>query len=133
MLPQVASRKAHHGFTLIETVVALAILVLALGVLYESFGWSLRRAARLEKQQMAWLTAQSVLSELHSRQSLREGAEQGETAEGLKWSARVRLHLAGIDTRSPVQAFEVTIAVAWGTRPAQRVRLQSIVMGTVAT
>lgn len=116
----------NQGFTLIEVVIALAILALASAVLYESFGWSLRRTAVLKNQEAAWATAQSLLAQIRSRQMLQLGSEQGRTPEGLDWAANIQAHDLASDQYSQVRAFDVTISVSWGARPAQQVVLRSI-------
>lgn len=123
----------QSGFTLIEVVVSLAILALSLGVLYESFGGSLRRTATVQHQESAWLTAQSILSEVRGGRFVEPGIRKGATPDGLKWESRINLHDAQIDEHSPIKAFEVTIEVSWGSRPAQRVRLESIQTGRVSS
>jgi len=126
------SRKHREtGFTLIEAVVSLAILALTLGVVYESFGWSLRRTATTEKREAAWLTAQSLLASIRGRQSLQVGSERGEAAYGLEWQTHITHHSAAIDLQSPIKPFEVTIDVSWGDGQAQRVTLRSVEMGKV--
>jgi general secretion pathway protein I len=126
-------RRHHSGFTLIEAVVALAILALTLGVVYESFGWSLRRTSGVEKREIAWLTAQSVLATVRGRPTLRVGNERGEAADGLTWEAHIAHYDAQIDPQSPIQPFEVTIDVSWGADPAQRVTLRSVETSKVPT
>lgn len=121
-----------HGFTLVETVVALAILALTLGVVYESFGWSLRRTAVLEKRELAWLTAQSLLSEIRARAFLESGSERGEAADRMEWHARIAPHEAHVAASSPIQAFDVVIEVSWRSRAGHRVQLQSIETSRVA-
>jgi general secretion pathway protein I len=128
-----AGHQAQSGFTLVETVVALAILALALGVLYESFGWSLRRTSKIEKQELAWLAAQSILAEIRSRGALRVGVERGDAPPGLKWRSRIDVLDNVVDPRHPLKPFEVTIEVSWGNRPAQHVRLQSVEIGRIAS
>lgn len=119
------------GFTLIEVVVALAIMALSLGVLYESFGWSLRRTATLERRQEAWLTAQSLLAELRAQRTLSIGTADGEAQGGLRWTSRISARPAAIDPANSLQPFDVTIEVSWGTRAAQKIRLQSVEVGRV--
>jgi general secretion pathway protein I len=116
----------HSGFTLIEAVVALAILALTLGVVYESFGWSLHRTAAVEKRELAWLTAQSVLATVRGRSVLQVGSERGESTDGLTWEAQIAGYKAAIDPLSPIQPFEVTIDVSWGGDTSQRVTLRSV-------
>jgi general secretion pathway protein I len=125
--------RSSSGFTLIETVVALAILALALGVVYESFGWSLRRTSAVEKREAAWLTAQSVLAEIRGRPFLQLGSERGEEHPGLRWEARMTSHDAAIDPDSSLKPVEVTIDVSWGDGDARRVTLRSIEIGRVTS
>lgn len=116
--------KAACGFTLIETVVALAILALVAGVAYESFGWSLRRTAALEKRETAWLIAQSLLADVRGRHTLRIGTERGKAA-GLDWEARITQY------ERPIEAAEVTIDVRWGEGRARHITLRSVETGKV--
>lgn len=121
----------QRGFTLIEVVVSLAILALSLGVLYQSFGWSVRRTAALSNEEAAWLAAQSLLAEVRARPILAAGASEGEWAGALRWQARVDNQAGAVDSASPLQPFSVMIEVRWGEREAQRVRLQSVEIGRV--
>lgn len=123
----------QSGFTLIEAVVALAILALSLGVVYESFGWSLRRTAGVQKREVAWLTAQSLLAGIRGRPMIEEGSERGEGVDGIEWEMRIVPAAAVIDPQSPIMPFEVTIDVSWGSRPAQRVTLRSVETGRVTS
>ena len=126
-------RHGQSGFTLIETVIAFAILALALGVLYESFGWSLRRSAIVTHRESAWLTAQSVLAEIRGREWIRVVTGTGVTDDGLEWRSDVRPHALDIRKDSPLQAFEVTVVVKWGQRPQQQIRLQSMEVGRASS
>lgn len=123
----------ERGFSLIEIVIALAILALSLGALYEAFGLGLRRAAVAHQREVALLTAQSVLAEIRGREPLAPGTVQGETAQGLKWESQIREREARIDPQSPLRAFDVTVEVSWGRGVAQRIRLQSIETGRRAS
>ncbi len=123
----------QSGFTLIEVVVAFVILSLALAVIYESFGWSLRRSATVRQREHAWLTAQSLLSELRRQPQLPTGSREGVTNEGLRWTSNVRTSDPQVAEQAGKQAsnqklaaFEVTLQVRWGERAAQQIRLQSI-------
>lgn len=116
----------QSGFTLIEAVVALAILALSLGVVYESFGWSLRRTTGVQKREAAWLTAQSLLASIRGRPSLQEGSERGQGVDGLEWQTQIAPAPAAIDPQSALRPFEVTIDVSWGAGPAHRITLRSV-------
>lgn len=56
--------RSQRGDTLIEVVVAFAILVLSLGVLFESFAMTLQRAEKARNLSRAVLTAESLRDRL---------------------------------------------------------------------
>lgn len=116
----------HGGFTLIEVVVALAILALASAVIYESLGWSLRHTQVLRQRESAWLFAESALAQVRARNTAGAELEQGETADGLRWTVRVDPRKSLVAASSPIQPFDVVIMVRWGSRQGQQVTLQSI-------
>jgi type II secretion system protein I len=74
-----------RGFTLIEVVVALAILSLCLSALYQTFGQSLRRAFEIRQRELAFMTAQSMLEEVAAHRVFKPEHRTGMTAEGLSW------------------------------------------------
>jgi general secretion pathway protein I len=127
------ARRVNNGFTLIEVVIALAILALSLGVLYETFGWGLRRTAQLREQESALLTAQSLLADVRARVALAPGVRSGRAAYGMIWEERVVLRDTKAAADLPLRAFAVMLEVRWGTRPAQRVQLRSIETARAAT
>lgn len=120
------TKQAHAGFTLIEVVVALAILALAAGVIYQSLGWSLRRTDTLRRREVAWLVAQSTLAQVRARPSAQPRTERGEMPDGLRWEVRIDAYKTQVDERNPIQPFEVIVTVSWGPRPGQQVALRSI-------
>lgn len=77
--------KRAHGFSLIELVVAMAIMAAALGALYRSAGTSVRIAQTAERQTAALLTARSLLA---AHDAIPKGGlqESGETPDGLRWT-----------------------------------------------
>jgi general secretion pathway protein I len=127
------SRRLQAGFTLVEVVVALAILALSLGVLYQSFGWSARRTASLANTEAAWLAAQSLLAEIRAKPTLQPGTNDGEWPGGLRWTTQVDPHGVAADMSGRVQPVAVTIHVRWGERASQQVRLQSVELARVRT
>ncbi|MCU0756707.1 MAG: type II secretion system minor pseudopilin GspI [Xanthomonadales bacterium] len=83
----------QRGFTLLEVLVALAVVALALGALVRAGSSELRAQARLDEVQRGQLAAQTLLAELRlgepfPAEGLREGRlEQG----GLKLRYRITI------------------------------------------
>jgi hypothetical protein len=87
----------------------------------------------VQKREIAWLTAQSLLASIRGRSVLQEGDARGEGVDGLEWQTRIVPAAAVVDPQSPIKPFEVTIDVSWGSRPAQRVTLRSVETGRVTS
>ena len=115
-----------RGFTLVETMVVLAVLALSLSVVYETLGWSLRRTATFDRHERAMSIVQSVLAQLCASESLEIGTREGE-AEGLRWRYVVQpLERPGReDVAIPVT---VVVDVAWGGSTSQQLRLQTVLL-----
>lgn len=72
------------GFTLLEVMVALAVLGIGVGVVFQGFGQGLRlRGDSAEKVRMA-LVSESVLGGLPARPAAPEAPEEGEE-DGFRW------------------------------------------------
>jgi prepilin-type N-terminal cleavage/methylation domain-containing protein len=102
------------GFTLLEVVVAMAIVGLGVVTLLEIFSSGLRLGTNssLETESMAY--GRQVMDELLSRPALERGAMQGNLQERARWQLRVqdlREPERLLDLDSPWQLKEVTVTV----------------------
>lgn len=79
----------ERGFTLLEVVVALAILGLALSSTLPGISSALRLGSSARDQRLALLWAQSKLDELSMPANLAAGESRGTAADGFVWRARV--------------------------------------------
>jgi general secretion pathway protein I len=114
-------RKGFRGFTLIEVVVAMAILGIGLVVIIELFGGGLRLGRTSEEYTRAVGYARMKLEEVSLSPSLEEGVQEGEFDRDFRWQMEVKkvnlLPPAGIETdyRPPVELFQINLQVLWNS------------------
>jgi general secretion pathway protein I len=124
--------RADPGFTLIEVLVAFAIMAIALGTLFAVFGSGLRRGGQIEAERNALAVAQSVLADIGGEIPLADGKAEGEAPGGMRWRVDIQPYAveAGQTQQSapalPVRAHEVAVAVSWGGGAGQVVTLRTL-------
>lgn len=105
-----------RGFSLIEVLVAFAILTLALGVLLPLFSNGLRSLSISEQYTRAAVLAESRLAAIGRETPLEQGEEDGEFEQGFRWRTSVTPYEVVEDTEgtSPLaDAFLTTVEVYW--------------------
>ena len=120
-----ASRQA--GFTLIETLVALAVFTACFILVQQSISgsWRLVRAAQLEEAAMVVAQRQLVLSGIET--PLEEGASAGLSDDGYAWAVEIRRYVPpGDQTSTPLLAFWVDVTVRWSESPLRPERSLSL-------
>ena len=118
--------KKAPGFTLIEVVVAMAILSIGLVVIIELFGGGLRLGAVSGEYTKAAGYARIKLEEITLAKTLVEGVQEGEFDKDFRWLVevkRVDLLPPGNETtyRPPVALYRVRIDVRWKSGLKDRV------------
>lgn len=113
----------NQGFTLLEVLVAMAILGIGLIVIIELFSGGLRLGRTSEEYTKAVGYARMKLEEISLAKSLEEGIEEGEFDREYRWQVEVKkvdLLPPGRETsyQPPVALYWVRIDVLWksGTR-----------------
>jgi general secretion pathway protein I len=106
------------GFTLIEVVVAMAILGVGLTVIIELFSGGLRLARTSTEYTKAINYARMKMEEITVKQTIGEGSEEGEFDSTYRWQVETkRVDIIpvekGIDFNPPVELFQVKINVLW--------------------
>ncbi len=123
---------------MIETAVALAILALTLTIVYQSFGWTLRRSDEQQRRDLAWLTALSLLDQLRRDPTLSTGQRRERSSQGLQWEALIESYSLPADVtrqvRAPIdddtpQLLQISITVHWADLPVRSIELRSIEFG----
>jgi general secretion pathway protein I len=113
--------RGEAGFTLIEVLVAFAILGISLGVLFELYSTTLRNSARSDTQKLAVLLARSTLDRIGPEIPLVAGGKQGDLGEGFKWRASISDYGDAKDQPAmPVRAFQVAVSVVWMENGAEK-------------
>jgi general secretion pathway protein I len=111
-------RHGEDGFTLMETLVALFIMISAATLLYRGFAAGMAAAGAADAQQAALTVAKSRLASAGPEIPLEPGHYEG-VEDGAAWAMDVRLY-AGQEGKP--QAYWVTVTVNWQDRSARAPR-----------
>ncbi len=82
-------RAASAGFTLLEVMVALAVLAVGIAAVLELFGGGLRLMTKSSRRTQAVVYAQNVMDRLLAQSTLDDGDDGGRFPGGFSWRARV--------------------------------------------
>jgi len=131
-LDAVQRRRQQQGFTLIEVIVAFALLALALTLLLGTLSGAARQIRTAEDASRASLHVQSLFSQLGVVEVLQPGHREGEFEQGrYRWSLDIapyadpRLPGAVIDPSAP-RLLELQLLVRWGDAAGQAQRWQTL-------
>jgi len=114
------SGRAQQGFTLIEMVVAFAILGFSLTVLYSTFQGALSRTSHDLRSSEATLLARSLIARAGIEWSLAQGPVRGES-HGFSYEVAChRVSPPKLEQDYTVPFFEVTATVSWSEFAGRR-------------
>ena len=107
----------EKGFTLIEIMVAMAVLAIALTVIFELFSGGLRLAGKSENYSRAIFYGRQLLEEICLQKDLSENEEEGEFAGGYTWRYEIKplsvLIEQNGDNNFSLKIFDVKVSVFW--------------------
>lgn len=119
-----------RGFTLIEVLVALAIVALALSVIFTGFSVGLRGRRTAEDYEQATMLAQSKLNAVGVVAPLQQGKTSGEFNDRYRWTVTVKPYEEKGGTESDTsqdRALVVVVTVSWNDANHERsVSLQTL-------
>lgn len=124
--------RSTRGFSLLEMLVAMAILGLSLGALYQATSGATRNVRMDEKYAYGVELARSLLAD-NAQVPAAGHSARGETAGGFLWHVQARPARAGTGSLPAGALQDIEVSVSWtdGSRSRQ-VLLHSVVAG-VAT
>ncbi len=116
--------RRSRGFTLLEVLIAFAILTVSLAAVYEVLASGARRSARLSERMPALALAESLLAE-HVVRPLDTPSSQSGTKGPYRWTVTIAPSPTNAPDALPVVT--VTSDVSWGaTADSRRVTLREL-------
>lgn len=142
---QCSHRRAQRGYTLIEVIVAFAILAMGLTLLLGTLSGAAKQVHWADEAGRAALHAQSLMDTIGVGEALQVGHRDGQFEDGhYRWSLEVTPYddpllpppAAGVDLGAP-RLLQVSLLVQWGKNgdardgragydPRQQLRMQSL-------
>jgi len=118
-------RRFEKGFTLIEVVIALAILGIGLTVIIELFSGGLRLARISEEYTRGANYARIKMGEIASQQGIKEGDEEGKFDETYRWEVGVKkIDILPIEKtiefKPPVEFYQIKVTILWKSGSKER-------------
>ncbi len=106
------------GFTLIEVVVAMAILAVGLTVIIELFSGGLRSGRTSIEYTKAVNYARMKMEEIAVKPTMEEGSEEGEFDDTFRWQVETKRvdilpEKDKTDFKPPAELFQVKINILW--------------------
>lgn len=106
--------KREAGFTLVEVIVALAILSAGLGLLLGLISNSLRQTASAQRMAEAGSLAQSLMAEVGTVLPIRPEARDGQYPNGYRWHLKVQPYDSARESEErPVGLYRISAEIEW--------------------
>ena len=119
------SRGDRDGFTLIEVIIAIAILGIGLTVIMELFSGGLRLARVAEEHTRAMNYASLRMEEIATQKTVEEGEEEGEFDKTFRWQVGIKkVDILGGDHgtefKPPATLYHIRLLVLWKSGSGER-------------
>jgi len=115
-----ASLSSCKGFTLLEILIALAILATAVTIIFQLFSASLRNIAVSEDMVSATVRAEAKMREVLSVDELTADSWSETTSDGYTFDINITETLQQKTDSLPVQVLQLELAISWQKNSKQR-------------
>jgi general secretion pathway protein I len=115
----IKAQPSSAGFTLLEVLVAFAILAMAFGALFGAFGAALKGTERTDETRTATVLARTTLAVVGAEIPLEAGERAGVYPNGFAWKVRMTPY-GDLPAEGLVVAYDVTLIVSWKDTGARR-------------
>ena len=110
--------RTPHGFTLLEVIIALAILGIGFALAMELLAAGVRSAKASEDYTQAVLLARQKMAEIAVTRNLEGSADAGEFGGGFRWASEIQPRPQEEDL--PAQLYQVWVRVTWPSRRGEK-------------
>jgi len=109
------------GFTLVEVIVALAMMSAGLTILLSMMSSGLAHVASAQKMAEAGALARSLMARVGTEFAIKAGQRDGEYPDGYRWHLKLLPYGDGKDAGdSPVALYTVSAEIEWNDHDATR-------------
>ena len=122
-------RVRQRGFSLLEVLVAFAILSISLGAILQVFATGLRNAGMADDYSRATLYAESILAAIGREAPPSPGVREGPIDDQFSWRSTVSEYTEGLPDpeRIQVRAYRIGVEVFWpGLAQTRSVMLETL-------
>lgn len=126
-MPGSSAKKDNSGFSLMEVVIALAILSIGIAALIELGSITLRTTKKSEDYSTALIYARSYLEEAYATNTITAGTETFEPAKGFKVVRTIEEKTIEEEAEANIAAYEISVSVTWQPKGSLRINGMRIV------